>query len=62
MCVEISRLFLSPTTRLLTVEGENILEIQRGGSTLTTSTSQRNNTTLCFKQNHKQTQASRGRG
>lgn len=64
MCIEISRLFLPPTTRLLTVEGENILEIQRGRSTLTTSTpiSQRNNTTLCFKQNHKQTQASRGRG
>ena len=38
MRVEISRVFLPPTTRLLTVEGENILEIQRGGSTLTTST------------------------
>ena len=38
MCVEISRVFLPPATKLLTVEGENILEIQRGGLTLTTST------------------------
>ena len=38
MRVETSRVFLPPTTKLLTVEGENILEIQRGGSTLTTST------------------------
>ena len=38
MRVEISRVFLPPATRLLTVEGENILEIQRGASTLTTST------------------------
>ena len=37
MCVEISRVFLPPATKLLTV-GENILEIQRGGLTLTTST------------------------